>query len=112
MHETKCGYKHWNYLYTFSDGTKAIPSLKNTKESPSGGEKLLRLLASGSSVPSESQLKGNQPNTQANNKMPLNFAQGIIKQNFIQNFIDIIRIDFKNECCHWKHVGHYYCIYL
>ena len=79
MHETECGYKRLNYLYTSSNGTKAIPSLKNTKESPSGGEKLLRLLASGSSVPSESQLKGNQPNTQANNKMPLNFAQGIIK---------------------------------
>ena len=79
MHERKWGCKHCNYLYISSNGTKAISSLKNTKESPSGGEKLLRLLASGSSVPSENQLKGNQPNTQVNNKMPLNFAQGIIK---------------------------------
>ena len=51
--------------------------MKSTKESPSGGEKLLRLLASGSVGSNDSQSKVNQHiNTQGVNNMPLNFAQG------------------------------------
>ena len=47
--------------------------MKTKKESPLGGEKLLRLLASGSGVSSAPQKSSD---TQALNNMPLNFAQG------------------------------------
>ena len=48
-------------------------TVKTKKESPSGGEKLLRLLASGTTGPNDA----NKPSdTQALNNMPLNFAQG------------------------------------
>ena len=53
-----------------------MPSLRTAKESPSGGEKLLRLLASGVAVSNEQQSKENRTNEQSINKMPLNFAQG------------------------------------
>ena len=53
-----------------------MTSLKTAKESPSGGEKLLRLLASGVADSNESQPKGKHTNEQSRNKMPLNFAQG------------------------------------
>lgn len=53
-----------------------MTSLKTAKESPSGGEKLLRLLASGVAGSNEHQPKGNHTNDESRNKMPLNFAQG------------------------------------
>ena len=52
-----------------------MTSLKSTKESPSGGEKLLRLLASGATPSNISESKENQVNQHGSN-MPLNFAQG------------------------------------
>jgi len=59
-----------------NNDSKVMPSLKTTKESPSGGEKLLRLLASGSVGSNDSQPKETQHiNTQGVNIMPLNFAQ-------------------------------------
>ena len=60
-----------------SDGeSKAIKTLKSTKESPSGGEKLLRLLASGGASDA-----AKTSDTQAMNNVSLNFAQG----SFINN---------------------------
>jgi len=54
-----------------SDGeSKAITTLKSTKESPSGGEKLLRLLASGGASDA-----AKTSDTQAMNNVSLNFAQ-------------------------------------
>ena len=53
-----------------------MASIKTTKESPSGGEKLLRLLASGTAGSKDIQPKGNHTNTQGMSSMPLNFAQG------------------------------------
>ena len=52
-----------------------MTSLNFTKESPSGGEKLLRLLASGATPSDISESKGNQVN-QDGSGLPLNFAQG------------------------------------
>ena len=55
-----------------------MPSLKSTKESPSGGEKLLRLLASGAPQSEETTNKpGNGAIEQGNTKVTLNFAQGV-----------------------------------
>jgi hypothetical protein len=56
--------------------TKTMPSLKTTKESPSGGEKLLRLLASGTAGTKDMQPKQTPANTEGIKNMPLNFAQG------------------------------------
>ena len=47
--------------------------MKTTKESPSGGEKLLRLLASGTGGANEA---AKSPVSQTLKNMPLNFAQG------------------------------------
>ena len=47
--------------------------MKTTKESPSGGEKLLRLLASGTGGANEA---AKSPASQTLKNMPLNFAQG------------------------------------
>ena len=46
--------------------------MKTTKESPSGGEKLLRLLASGTGANEAAK----SPVSQTLKNMPLNFAQG------------------------------------
>lgn len=54
------------------DEGKVITSMKTTKESPSGGEKLLRLLASGTGVTNEA---AKSPVSQTLKNMPLNFAQ-------------------------------------
>ena len=70
-----------------------MTSLNSTKESPSGGEKLLRLLASGATPSDISESKGNQLN-QHGNSMPLNFAQvaaggrsgGADARNTVYNF--------------------------
>ena len=66
------------HTYRSDSESKAITTLKSTKESPSGGEKLLRLLASGgaSDVAKTS-------DTQAMNNVSLNFAQG----SFINNIL-------------------------
>ena len=60
-------------IYRADTNNKAVTSMKTKKESPLGGEKLLRLLASGSGVSSAPQKSSD---TQALNNMPLNFAQG------------------------------------
>ena len=60
-------------IYRADTNNKAVTSMKTKKESPLGGEKLLRLLASGSGVSSAPQKSSD---SQALNNMPLNFAQG------------------------------------
>ena len=65
---------HTNYRP--QNDTKSMTSLKTTKESPSGGEKLLRLLASGSAGTNNMQNKKTPTNADGINTMPLNFAQG------------------------------------
>ena len=65
---------HTNYRP--QNDTKAMPSMKTTKESPSGGEKLLRLLASGTAGTKDMQPKQTAAKTEGINNMPLNFAQG------------------------------------
>ena len=65
---------HTNYRP--QNDTKTMTSLKTTKESPSGGEKLLRLLASGSAGTNNMQNKKTPTNADGINTMPLNFAQG------------------------------------
>ena len=67
------------FIFTISrpgNDTKGMTSLKAAKESPSGGEKLLRLLASGVAGSNEHQAKGNHTSEQSRNNKPLNFAQG------------------------------------
>ena len=60
-------------LFRSEDEGKVITSMKTTKESPSGGEKLLRLLASGTGGANEA---AKSPVSQTLKNMPLNFAQG------------------------------------
>ena len=61
------------FLFRSENEGKVITSMKTTKESPSGGEKLLRLLASGTGGANEA---AKSPVSQTLKNMPLNFAQG------------------------------------
>ena len=66
-----------NYTnYRPQNDTKTMSSMKTTKESPSGGEKLLSLLASGTAGTKDMQPKQTAAKTEELNNMPLNFAQG------------------------------------
>ena len=62
-----------HFVFRSENEGKVITSMKTTKESPSGGEKLLRLLASGTGGANEA---AKSPVSQTLKNMPLNFAQG------------------------------------
>ena len=68
-----CKRKSSFCLFRSENEGKVIASMKTTKESPSGGEKLLRLLASGTGGANEA---AKSPVSQTLKNMPLNFAQG------------------------------------
>ena len=68
-----CKRKSSFCLFRSENEGKVITSMKTTKESPSGGEKLLRLLASGTGGANEA---AKSPVSQTLKNMPLNFAQG------------------------------------
>ena len=68
-----CQKKIIIFVFRSENEGKVITSMKTTKESPSGGEKLLRLLASGTGGANEA---AKSPVSQTLKNMPLNFAQG------------------------------------